>query len=141
MSPQPYHPPSKSITTTDPFIVSIVLPFLECHILRIIQHIAFSDWLLSGNNKHLRFLHVFSYLLSRWLFIPLPTEDLPGGSDGKASACNVGDPSSIPGSGRSPGEGNGNPLHYSCLENPIDRGAWQATVQHGVAKSQTWLSH
>ena len=46
----------------------------------------------------------------------------PGGSDGKASACNAGDPGSIPGSGRSPGEGNGNPLQHSCLENPIDRG-------------------
>ena len=61
------------------------------------------------------------------------------GSDGKQSACNAGDLSSIPGSGRSPGGGNGNPLQHSCLENPMDRGAWQATV-HGVAKSQTWLS-
>ena len=58
----------------------------------------------------------------------------PGGSDGKASACNAGDLGSIPGSGRSPGEGNGNPLQYSCLENPMDRGAWWATVQR-VAKS------
>ena len=49
--------------------------------------------------------------------------NLPGGSDGKASAYNVGDPGSIPGLGRSPGEGNGNPLQYSCLENPMDRGA------------------
>ena len=56
-----------------------------------------------------------------------------GGSDGKASACNSGDPGSIPGLGRSPGEGNGNPLQYSCLENPVDRGAWQATV-HRVTK-------
>ena len=64
----------------------------------------------------------------------------PGGSDGKASACNMEDLGSIPGSGRSPGEGNGNPLQYSCLENPMDREAWQATV-HGVAKSQTRLSN
>ena len=49
------------------------------------------------------------------------------------------DPGSIPGSGRSPGEGNGSPLQYSCLENPMDGGAWQATV-HGVAKSQIGLS-
>ena len=63
----------------------------------------------------------------------------PGSSDGKASAYNVGDPSSIPGSGRSPGEGNGNPLQYSCPENPMDRGAWGAIV-HGVAKSRTRLS-
>ena len=60
------------------------------------------------------------------------------GSDGKASVYNAGDPGSIPGSGRSPGEGNGNPLQYYCLENPMDRGAWQATV-HGVAKSRTGL--
>ena len=64
----------------------------------------------------------------------------PGGSDGKESTCNAGDPGSIPGSGRSPGEGNGNPLQYSCLENPMDRGAWWATV-HGVAKSETRLSN
>ena len=49
---------------------------------------------------------------------------VPGGSDGKASAYNEGDLGSIPGSGRSPGEGNGNPLQYSCLENPMDGGAW-----------------
>ena len=55
-------------------------------------------------------------------------------------ACNVGDLGSIPGSGRSPGEGNGNPLQYSCLENPMDGGAWRATV-HGVAKSRTRLNN
>ena len=65
--------------------------------------------------------------------------DFPGGSDGKASAYNVGDLGSIPGSGRSPGEGNGNPLQYYCLENPTDRGAWYPTV-HGVAKNRTRLS-
>ena len=57
----------------------------------------------------------------------------------KVSACNAGDLGSIPGSGRSPGEGNGNPLQYSCLENPMDGGAWWATV-HGVAESRTRLS-
>ena len=62
--------------------------------------------------------------------------DLPGGSDSKESACNAGDLSSVPGLRRTPGEGNGNQLQYSCLGNPIDRGAWQATV-HGVTKSQT----
>ena len=65
--------------------------------------------------------------------------DLPCSSDGKESACNEGDLGSIPGSGRSSGEVNGNPLQYSCLESPVDRGAWRATV-HGVAKSQTGLS-
>ena len=63
----------------------------------------------------------------------------PCSSDGKESACNAGDLGSIPGLGRSSGEGTGNPLQYSCLENPTDRGAWWATV-HGVAKSQTRLS-
>ena len=58
-----------------------------------------------------------------------------GSSDSKASACSAGDLGSIPVSGRSPGEGNGNPRQYSCLENPMDRGAWWAAV-YGVAKTQ-----
>ena len=64
----------------------------------------------------------------------------PGSSEGKASACNAGDPGSIPGSGRFPGGGHGNPLQYSCLKNPMDRGTWWATV-HGVSKSWAWLSN
>ena len=65
----------------------------------------------------------------------------PGGSAGTESACNVGDLGSIPGLGRSPGEGNGNPLQYTCLEIPMNRGDWQGTgAAHGVAKSQAWLS-
>ena len=67
------------------------------------------------------------------------SQGFPGGSDGKESACNAGDLSLIPESGRSPGERNGNPLQYSCLENPMDGGAWWATV-HRVAKSRTRLS-
>ena len=63
----------------------------------------------------------------------------PGCSEVKASAWNAGDLGSIPALGRSPGEGNGNPLQYSCLENPTEGGAWWATV-HQVAKSQTQLS-
>ena len=59
----------------------------------------------------------------------------PGGSDGKESACNAGDPGWISGSGRSPAEGNGYPPQYSCLDNSMDRGAWWVTV-HGIAKSQ-----
>ena len=62
--------------------------------------------------------------------------EFPGVSDGKASAQNEGDPGLIPGLGRSPGEGNGTLLQYSCLENSMDGGAWWATV-HGVAKSRT----
>ena len=65
-----------------------------------------------------------------------PLAGCPGSSDGKESACDTGDLSLIPGLGRSPGGGNGNPLHYSCLGNPMDGEAWQATV-HGVAKSRS----
>ena len=63
----------------------------------------------------------------------------PGGSRGKESPCNAEDPSLVPGLGRSPGEGNGYPLQYSCLENSMDREAWQDTV-HGIEKTQTQLS-
>ena len=71
--------------------------------------------------------------------VPDAGKGFPGGSDGKASACDVGDPGLIPGFGRSSGEGNGNSLQYSGLENPRDRGAWWATVQ-GVTKNGTRLS-
>ena len=67
------------------------------------------------------------------------SEDFPGGSDGKASVYNAGDSDSIPALRMSPGERNGNPLQYYCLENPMDRGAWQAAV-YGVAKSRTRLN-
>ena len=71
-------------------------------------------------------------------FLPI-TGGFPGGSDSKESPCNAGDLGSIQGLGRSPGEGNGNPLQFSCLENTVDRGTWPTTV-HGLAKSQTGLS-
>ena len=85
-------------------------------------------------NIGLNYLQIYNY--DKKLF------GLPASSDGKESACSAGDSkdeSSIPGSGRSLGEGNGNPLQYSCLENPMDRGSWQATV-HEIKKSQTLLS-
>ena len=70
--------------------------------------------------------------LTKWTFVDkvmslllnMLSRDFPGGSDGKVSVYNVGDLGSIPGSGRSPGKGNGDPIQYSCLENPMDRGAW-----------------
>ena len=71
-----------------------------------------------------------------YIYIYMYIKDVPGGSDGKEPARNLGDPGSIPGWGRSLGEGNDNPLQYSCLENAMDGGAWQATVP-GVAKSWT----
>ena len=83
---------------------------------------------------YLYYIPIFLFLTS-WHFCENFTWVFPGGSDGKESACNVGDPGSIPGLGRSPGERNGYPLQYSCLENPMDRGAWRATV-HGITKSQ-----
>jgi len=68
---------------------------------------------------------------------PKYLEGFPGGSEGKVSACNVGDLGSIPGSGRSPGEGKGNPLQYPCLENPMDGGPDKLHTVHGVTKSRT----
>ena len=69
---------------------------------------------------YLQHVSLSSHLVRLSVFV----KDFPGGSDGKVSAYNVGDPGSIPGSGRSPGEETGNPLQYSCLENPMDRGTW-----------------
>ena len=63
-------------------------------------------------------------------------KDFPGSSDGKESACSAGDPGSIPGSGRSPGEENGNPLQYSCLENSMGREAWLAIVYGSQSQTQ-----
>ena len=69
----------------------------------------------------------------------IPTARFPGGSAGKESACKEGDPGLISGLGRSPGEGNGSPLQYACLENPMDRGAWRATV-HGESHGERSLA-
>ena len=80
----------------------------------------------SLREKHLSITTDIALRFSKWL-------------SGKESACQTGDLGSIPGLGRSPGKGNGSPLQYSCLENPMDRKAWWATV-HGVPKSQTWLN-
>ena len=82
----------------------------------------------------------FSCCLLFKLSCSLVYSGLPFGSDGDDSACNARDLGSIPGSGRSPGEGRGNPLQYSCLGNPMDREAWWATV-HGAAKSGTRLNN
>ena len=197
---------------TELFIASIVLPFPECHVVGIIKYVVFSDWLFFLSNTHLRFLHVFSWLIahsfysivrySRYsivcmyhgLFNHSHTERgnyyffLLSGKDWKiftfyftikaqlqflsplqmdflgssvvknppASAAAAKSLQSCPtvrphragdaryaglicASGRSPGGGNGSPLQCSCLENPMDRGAWWATV-HGVTKSRTRLS-
>ena len=92
-------------------------------------------WFLTGGS--LEPLHS----KQRWIQILVghkPSLGFPCSSVGKGSACSTGDPGLIPVLGRSPGEGNGNPLQYSCLENLMGRGAWRAIV-HGVEKSRTWL--
>ena len=90
--------------------------------------------LVSGEHLDLPDVSVLTHLPAGWASqVALLVKNLP------ASEGNAGDTGSIRGSGRSPGGGNGNPLQYSCLENPVDRGVWRATV-HGVAKSRTRLS-
>ena len=82
------------------------------------------------------FLHAQKHVYTDILTCVYVHSRAPCGSDGKESACNAGDLSSIPRLGRSPGEGNGNPLQYSCMENSMDRGAWRVVV-HGFAKGHT----
>ena len=106
----------------DPWISASIVFHPQSYVVQLKEKIQFAE---DGNMSHSH---------SGICFI----QGFPGGSDGKVSACNAGDPALILGSGRSPGEGNGNPLQYSCLENPMDGEAWWATV-HGVAKSWTRL--
>ena len=91
-------------------------------------------------NSSMKTFQILLVLNNCFVLSLLHTWPPPYGSDGKDTACNLGDPDLIPGWGRSPGEGNGNPLQYSCLENSMDRGAWWAT-DHGIAKIWTWLSY
>ena len=129
------------------FCLSDETSFMQIHI-RETERVRDEEKVLEWNTeKETRTHCIMSCYLSKWAAIGVFTENLflswrwgfPGGSDGKEASCNAGDLGSIPGLGRSPGEGKGNPLQYSCLENPIDRGAWRATV-HGAAESRTRLS-
>ena len=86
-----------------------------------------------GSECHLCFYLFTLYFLKHFTYL-----GFPGGSNGKESACSAGDPGSVSGSARSPGEGNGNPLQYSCLENAMEGGAWWASAP-GVARSRTAL--
>ena len=110
-------------------------------------------WFLKGTLNPIVRLSQMCFTWYLWSPMPMPKKEIiisfnsksgfPGGSAVKNPPANAGDTRdvvSIPGSGRSPGEGNGNPLQYSCLENPLDTGAWWVTV-HGVTKRLTWLSH
>ena len=101
------------------------------------QEALFLGHLLTVNAVQLaRSIHPFPLIHSSVIYY---VARFPGGSHGKESACNAGDPGLIPGWERSPGEGHVNPLQYSCLENPMGRVAWWATV-HSIAKSRTRLS-
>ena len=82
---------------------------------------------------------MLSYLIQNGHYTFYELSGFPGGHSGKESACNAGDLDLIPGLGRSPGGGYGNPLQYFCLKNPMDRGAWWATV-HGIADSRTQVN-
>ena len=146
------------------YLFPIEYSWLTCHLLvgHICEHLFLDSWLfftdlcVSLYSSAILFISFLQYCFNHYILeyslksgsvIPLVlffflriALGFPSGSDSKASVCNTGDPGSIPGFGRSPGEGNGSPLQYSCLENPMDRGAWQATV-HGVAQScrYRWL--
>ena len=98
-------------------------------------HILLGTFLMCRNYRTRKFFHDKSKIL----LLPSNVQKFLGGLDGKESTCDAGDLGLIPGSGKSFGEGNGNPLQYSCLENSMDRGAWQATVQN-VAKNWTQQS-
>ena len=114
------------------------LNFLNCGIFLSVFQLdyQFSEFLQNSFYFPVPLTHYFLHL--KKLLLQLQ-KGFPGYRDGKESAHNVGDPVSVPGLRRSSGEGNGNPLQYSCLENCMDRGAWRATV-HRVTKSQTQLS-
>ena len=100
-----------------------------------------SKWLLPLVLQVIFFLSLITPKeLFTWCFKGTELLPFPDGSSSKKSACNAGDPCSIPGLGRSPGEGNGYPLQYSSLENSMDRGAWKAIV-HGVSKSWSWATN
>ena len=97
-----------------------------------------SEWIFYSSYGALRLHFIYMHLFHTYAYIYM---GFPGGSDGKESACNAGDLGSLSGSGRSPGEGNGNPLQYSCLENTTDGGAWQATVDGDTESNTTEQLH
>ena len=106
-----------------------------------VKYLIESQMLLSKVCFHLRILKcLWDWVTIFYSWSRESSRDFPGGSDSEECVCSVGALGSIPGSGSSPGEGNGYPLYYSCLENSMDRGAWWATI-HGFTKSRTWLSN
>ena len=136
----------KSILLRSLWLGLLVMSFLNFFLKTFLLYLYF--WILYFDRCIIQHRHYFSWdtavIFIFTLCMCLSTILLwcrhPCSSNGKESACSAGDPGLIPESERSSGEGNGNPLQYSCLENPIDREAWRATV-HGFAKSWTWLSN
>ena len=117
-----FGPPGSSFLCRDVLFLFLILFPLSAFQFQLKYH-----FLSEGTLKSISFLYSTQWLpaLTSLIFVLCRSFlGFPGGSDGKASACNAGDPGSIPGSGRSPGEGNGNPLQHSCLENLMDGGAW-----------------
>ena len=131
-------------------VLKMVVLILFCFVGHVMWHVGSSptrDWTHvpyigsteSTTGPQRKFKNGNSAVFNEWITEGSEMCDFPGGSVGKESAYNAGDPGLIPGMGRSPGVGNGNPLPYPCLGNPTDREAWWVTI-HGVAKSWPWLS-
>ena len=139
----PVHPIPSFPSGVHMFVLYICVAISVCFANKVIYTIFLDSTYMPWYTMFvLLFLASFYMTVSRCihiLYLWSPKAYFPHSSVNKESACNAGDPGSIPGSGRSPGEGNGNPLQYSCLRNPIDRGAWQATV-HGVKRVGHYLA-
>ena len=121
------------------FFLIVSYFFLSCFVVVAFELFELFYALVSKPLLVISFANIFSQstdCLFILFMVSFTVKRLPGGSDSKQSACNIGNPGSFPGLGRSLGEGNGNPLQYSCLENSMDIGAWWATV-HWVTKSRT----
>ena len=117
------------------------LPKVYCFILWIHFALWLRAWrLVMAHGWDLWRLSAFWDLLWTVILVQPVSLGFPGGSDGKESTCNSGNPGSIPGLGRSPGEGNGSPLQYSRLENSMDRGTWWATRDHKELDTTEWLT-
>ena len=116
-------------------ISSFTPSVITWHLNKIIK--CYQSIIIPCKTKH--FKH-FNYHQTCYLVSNIAVGGFPGGSDVKESACSAGDPDLIPESGITPRGENGNPLHFYCLENPMDRGVWQ-TIVHGVTKSRTKLSN
>ena len=151
---RPHSLPSLPVSTAPTWSLTLILRFFLIHkrlhseplsshsvswYVKVLQHLWILEIPLEASVCTLcgGFRHVSSGLP---YFLVMINFESTWGSDGEECARSAGDLGSIPGLGRSPGGGHGNPLQYSCLENPVDRGAWRATV-HGIAKSWTRLSY